>query len=125
MNVIRPVNLDLTKFHFPPMAILSIGHRISGFILFLFMPLILYLFHQATASADSFYCLQKLLLYDGWIKLSVWIVLSATSFHLFSGIRHLAMDLGFWESVYEGRTSAYRVFIVAFITTVLVGIWIW
>ena len=125
MNVIRPVNLDVTKFHFPPMAILSIGHRISGFILFLFMPVIFYLLHQATASANSFYYLQKLLLHNAWIRLSVWIMLSATSFHLFAGIRHLAMDLGFWESVREGQTSAYSVFIVSFITIILVGVWIW
>ncbi|ACJ18019.1 succinate dehydrogenase, cytochrome b556 subunit [Coxiella burnetii] len=125
MNATRPVNLDLTKFHFPPMAILSIGHRISGFVLFLCMPLMFYLLHRATASAESFYHLHQLLLHNGWIKLAVWIMLSATLFHLFAGIRHLAMDLGFWESVPEGRISAYTVFVVSFIAIVLAGVWIW
>lgn len=124
MNVIRPINLNIMKFHFPLTAILSIGHRISGFILFLFMPLMFYLLYQATSSVHSFYYLQKLLLHNGWIKFSVWIILSATSFHLFSGIRHLAMDFGFLESVHEGRTSAYKVFIASFIAIILVGVWV-
>ncbi|WP_280123649.1 succinate dehydrogenase, cytochrome b556 subunit [Coxiella endosymbiont of Ornithodoros amblus] len=125
MNTMRPVNLDLTKFHFPPMAILSIGHRISGFVLFLCMPLMFYLLHWATASAERFYHLHQLLLHNGSIKLAVWIMLSATLFHLFAGIRHLVMDLGFWESVPESRISAYAVFVASFIAIVLAGVWIW
>ena len=125
MRTEQPVNLDPTKFHFPPMAIVSICHRISGFILFLSMPLIFYLLHQATLSEASFWDLQQLLIHNHWLKVVVWITLSATFFHLFSGIRHLIMDLGFGESVRKGRITAYMVFIVSFIAMVLAGVWIW
>lgn len=125
MYIERPINLDLTRFHFPPMAIVSICHRISGFILFLCIPLMLYLLHQTTLSKASFWDLQQLLIHNHWLKIALWIMLSATLFHLFAGIRHLVMDLGFLESVREGRITAYIVFIVSLITIILAGAWIW
>ena len=125
MNATRPVNLNLTKLHFPPMAIVSVGHRISGFILFLFIPLMFYLLHTATASVESFNNLQRLLTYSVWMKLGVWIMLSAIFFHLFAGIRHLTMDFGFLESIRKGRISAYIVFLTSLISTVFTGVWIW
>ena len=125
MRTERPVNLDLTKFHFPPMAIVSICHRISGFILFLCMPLLFYLLHQTTLSEISFRDVQQLLMHSYWLKVVVWITLSATLFHLFAGIRHLIMDLGFGESLREARITAYMVFVISFISIVLAGIWIW
>ncbi|MFV9989118.1 MAG: succinate dehydrogenase, cytochrome b556 subunit [Coxiella endosymbiont of Dermacentor nuttalli] len=124
MHAERPTNLDLTKLHFPPMAIISICHRISGFILFLCMPLMFYLLHQTTLSEVSFCDFQQLL-HNYWLKVILWITLSATLFHLFSGIRHLAMDLGLWESVHESCITAYTVLAVSFITIVLAGVWIW
>ena len=125
MHTERPINLDLTKFHFPPMAIISVCHRISGFILFLCIPLMFYLLHQTTLSEASFRNLQQLFIHNYWLKIAVWVTLSATLFHLFAGIRHLAMDLGFWESGREGRITAYTVFVVSFITIILAGAWIW
>ncbi|AKQ33350.1 Succinate dehydrogenase cytochrome b556 subunit [Candidatus Coxiella mudrowiae] len=122
---VRAVNLDLTKFRFPPMALVSICHRISGFILFLCMPLMFYLLHQATLSEASFGDLQQLLIHNHWLKVAVWITFSATLFHLFAGIRHLVMDLGFGESVREGRITAYMVFVISFIAIILAGVWIW
>lgn len=125
MSTERPVNLDLTKFHFPPMALVSICHRICGFILFLSMPLMFYLLHQAVLSESSFWDLKKLLIHNHLLKFAVWITISATFFHLFAGIRHLIMDFGFAESVREGRITALTVFVISFIAIVLAGVWIW
>ncbi len=125
MKAERPINLDLTKFHFPPMAILSITHRISGVLLFLFVPLMLYLLHEAIVSAATFEHLKELLMHNAWMKLGVWIMASATAVHLFAGIRHLTMDLGFGESVRAGRISAYTVFVLSAVAVILLGVWIW
>ncbi len=121
----RPINLDLTKFHFPPMAILSISHRITGVILFLFIPLMLYLLHGAILSEASFDSIQSLVLHNAWMKLGIWIMVSATLLHFFAGLRHLIMDLGFWESVRAGRVSAYVVFTLAVVAAIWLGVWIW
>ena len=125
MNTDRPVNLDLTKFHFPPMAIVSICHRISGILLFLFLPLMFYLLYQATLSPAAFLHVQQLVNNNYWLKFLVWLMLASIIFHLFAGIRHLAMDLGFWESVREGQISAYMVFALSLITIVIAGVWVW
>jgi succinate dehydrogenase / fumarate reductase cytochrome b subunit len=120
----RPVNLDLMKFHFPPMAIVSIGHRISGILLFLGLPLLIYLLHKSLQSPDT-YASTITLVRTGWMKFLLWVVTSATFFHLVAGIRHLLMDLGFGESVPAGRASAYLVFIISIILIILAGVWIW
>ena len=125
MNTDRPVDLDLTKFHFPPMAVVSICHRISGVLLFLCLPLMFYLSHQATLSPAAFLHVQQLISNNYWLKLAVCLMLASVIFHFFAGIRHLAMDLGFWESVREGRISAYIVFAFSLIAIILVGVWIW
>lgn len=124
VNAERPVNLDLTKFRFPPMAILSVSHRISGVLLFLFTPLAIYMMHEAATSQQTFNTLIHVM-QNFWMRLAVWIGISVTLFHLMSGIRHMVMDLGFWESLHAGRISAYTVFALGFIVTVLVGVWVW
>lgn len=125
MKVERPINLDLTKFHFPPMAIVSIGHRISGVLLFLFIPLMLYLLHQSVISSTAFANLQAALTHGFWMRLWVWVMISAASFHLFAGLRHLMMDLGYGESLAAGRATAYTVFFLSAIAITLAGVWIW
>lgn len=120
----RPVNLDLTKFRFPLMAILSISHRLAGVLIFLFTPLAIYMIHEAVVSQQTFGMLTHVM-QNFWMRLAVWVGISVTLFHLLSGIRHMAMDLGFWESLRAGRMSAYVVFILGFVVTVLVGVWVW
>lgn len=124
MNKSRPVNLDLTKFHFPPMAIISICHRISGVLLFLFLPVLLYLLHQSLLSSGHFSSMQHLL-QTGGMRFLLWVILCATLFHLIAGIRHLLMDLGWGESVNAGRASAYAVIVIAVILFILSGVWLW
>lgn len=123
-NTERPVNLDLTKFRFPPMALLSIAHRISGVILFLFLPYFIYMLHQSVISQAAFIMLQEAMR-GFWMRLAMWIALSAALFHLISGIRHMIMDFGLWESERAGRCSAYTVFVLGFIVVILVGVWVW
>lgn len=125
MKAERPINLDLTKFHFPPMAIVSIAHRISGVILFLFIPLMLYLLSRAIISPTTFTNLQLSLANRVWMKFWVWVMLSAAIVHLFAGIRHLIMDLGVGESVPVARRTAYTVFILSAIAIILAGVWLW
>ena len=120
----RPVYLNLAQFHFPPMAIVSICHRISGVLLFLFLPLMLYILHQAVHSADSFAAL-TLCLQNGFMKFLVWVMLSAIWFHVVAGIRHLIMDLGIGESLNVARASSYAVFVIVAVLLIIMGVWLW
>ncbi len=101
----RPVFLDLTRIRFPVVALVSIGHRISGVMLFASLPVALYLFGLSLQSAEGFawvsalfsHVLFKLLLIP-WI----WFL----SHHLFSGIRHLLLDMEIGVEREQARFSA-------------------
>lgn len=124
MKTERPVNLNLLKFKFPVMAIVSLLHRISGVLIFLFVPFMLYILHESLISQGHFETLQDCL-HHPFAKLMIWIMLSAVLFHLVAGIRHLTMDLGFAESRTAGRITAWGVISIAVILIVLTGVWLW
>lgn len=124
MNKQRPVNLNLFTIHFPIPAIVSILHRISGFILFLCIPLFLWMLQSSLTSINQFSDLQDIL-GNIWVKLILWGMMAALLLHLIAGIRHLLMDLGFGESLKAGRFSAWLVVILSIILTLVAGVWLW
>lgn len=124
MNQKRPVNLDLGTMKFPAMAIASILHRISGLVLFLLLPFMLYFLSMSLNSAETFAELHTMLA-SPFHKLLLWAFSAALVYHLLAGIRHLLMDLGFGEDVNAGRHSAIFVIVLTVILTIFLGIWIW
>ncbi len=120
----RPVNLNLLKIHFPAPAIVSILHRLSGVIVFLFLPLLLWLLSRSLASEESFNSLHESLTYPV-LKFFTWVLFSALFGHLVAGIRHLLMDAGIGESLQAGRFTAYLTFTISAIGIVLLGVWLW
>ena len=50
----RPKNLDLTMIRLPLPGILSILHRISGAVIFLLLPVLLWLFQSSLTSPETF-----------------------------------------------------------------------
>lgn len=119
----KPVFLDLTKIQFPITAIASILHRISGFIIFLLIPLILW-FARDASTPDGFACLQSCLASPG-VKIVVWGLVAALLFHLVAGIRHLLMDIEIGETLSAAKKSAASVIIIAIILSIIAGVWIW
>ncbi len=118
------MNLDLTTIRFPAPAIASILHRISGVVLFLALPILLWLLHRSLASGSDFAAVGELLQMP-LMKLIVWGILAAVIYHLAAGVRHMLMDMGVGESLQGGRRGAYMVFAVSALLIVLTGIWIW
>lgn len=120
----RPVNLDLTTLRFPPMAIVSILHRISGVVLFLLFPAMLYFLDLSLRSEASYQSLLNTF-HSPYCKLLLWVFSAAIVYHLLAGIRHLIMDMGFGEGLDAGRRSAVTVITLSIVLTILIGIWIW
>ncbi|MGM0634122.1 MAG: succinate dehydrogenase, cytochrome b556 subunit [Pseudomonadota bacterium] len=120
----RPVNLDLTKFHFPLPAITSILHRISGVVLFAGTAVLLWLLSESLSSQQGFDRVQQWLDLLA-VKLLVWAVLAGLLFHLIAGIRHLLMDAGIGETLQGGRNGAVLVVVLSVISIVLAGVWVW
>lgn len=123
MNKKRPVNLDLTTIRFPITAIVSISHRITGVIM---LGGILVLFWMLDASLESQQSFDSLMdvLANPLMKLVLWLILAALSFHFSFGIRHLIMDVGYAESLEGGRFSAKVAIAAAGVLTLAALGWI-
>ncbi|OGT64278.1 MAG: succinate dehydrogenase, cytochrome b556 subunit [Gammaproteobacteria bacterium RIFCSPHIGHO2_12_FULL_45_9] len=121
----HPVNLDLLHFKFPITAILSIGHRIAGVLMFLLLPLALWMLGESLRSADDFDRLVLGLQQCFILQALVWVLLSATWFHLLAGVRHLCMDCGWGETFQMGSCTARLVFVLFAIGCIGLGVWIW
>lgn len=120
----RPVNLDLTKFHFPLPAITSILHRISGVIIFVGTAILLWLLAESLSSEQGFQRVAEWL-QSPLVKLIVWGTLAGLLYHLIAGVRHLLMDAGIGETLQAGRQGAIAIIVLSVISIVLAGVWIW
>jgi len=120
----RPINLALTSFSYPPMMIVSILHRISGVVLFVLLPVMLYFFSLSLQSSVSFAQLQSQLT-EPLYKFVFWVFGAALIYHVLAGIRHVVMDCGFGESLVAGRRSAQFVIVLALVLSLWFGVVLW
>lgn len=120
----RPKNLNLLTIRFPVPAIVSILHRISGVILYLLIPLILWALSLSLSSPDDFDTLHQFLS-SPLMKLLMWGFLSAFIYHFFAGIRHLLMDIHIGDELKSGRLSAQITIVLSAVFILLAGIWLW
>jgi succinate dehydrogenase / fumarate reductase, cytochrome b subunit len=124
MNKKRPINLDLTTIHFPITAIASILHRISGIILFLYAPFLIWLLDQSLSSSTHFLNLQSNLS-EPFMKWLIWLFLASIFYHLLAGIRHILMDFHIGESLRTGRLGAKLTIGISVVLTLFAGVWLW
>jgi len=104
----RPVFLDLTRIDMPVMAALSIAHRITGVLMILSIPLVIYLLDLSLASPQGYETVISL--FDsGLFRLIVLLILWCFAHHFFAGIRYFMLDLDIGVNVEAGRKSAWYV----------------
>ena len=109
-NKKRPVFLNLLRIHMPATAILSIGHRISGVLLFLAIPLFLYLF-ELSLSGQAGFDQVKTFLGSGLIKIVCIVMLWGLIHHLLAGLRFLLLDIHVGMSKSMAKNSAWLIHI--------------
>ncbi|WP_455223512.1 succinate dehydrogenase, cytochrome b556 subunit [Kaarinaea lacus] len=115
-----PKYLNLLKIKMPVAAVVSIGHRISGFLLVIAIPFVIYAFQQSISSAeayDSIIATLKHPFFTGILVLLIWSFLH----HLFAGIRFLLIDIDVGVSRLMARASAWLVLGLAVLMTILVA----
>jgi succinate dehydrogenase / fumarate reductase cytochrome b subunit len=119
----RPVNLELTSF-MPASAIASILHRVSGVVFFFALIFVIVAWTISLQSPEGFELAKSLM--QGVIgKVIVIAILAALSFHTIVGLRHLVMDMGYWEELESGNLSAKLSIAIWVVTVILAGVWIW
>ena len=121
----RPKYYELNLAHHWAPAVLSIFHRVSGFLLFFpLLPALLYVMQTGLGSESEF---------ERWrgffaLPLVKLLFLGATWLyaHVFSvGLRYLVLDLHVGTAKESARASARAVFVRGIVTTLLVGWRIW
>lgn len=120
----RPKHLNLFKIHLPITGIASINHRVSGLILFLAIPVSLYLFQQSLIS-EAAYKDALSYLSSPWVKLALVFLLWSFVHHLLAGFRFLLIDQNLWVTLSSARKTAWVVvFAAVIITLVISGVWL-
>jgi len=120
----RPVNLDLTTIKLPLPGFASILHRVSGFAIFLALPILLWVLDQSLMSEESFGELQNVL--SGFlVKFVLFAILAGLIFHLIAGIKHLLMDAGIGETLEGARRGAGITLVLSGLLILIAGAWLW
>lgn len=120
----RPVNLDLSTIKMHAAANASILHRVSGVIMVFAIGILLWTLSLSLSSAEGFTQVETLLS-GTFFKIIILGTLSALIYHLLGGIRHLFMDLGYFEELASGNATAKLIIALWLVLTVVVGVRLW
>lgn len=118
---------DLTTYRLPAAGWVSILHRVSGALMFLLLPLIVWLFDTSVSSELSYERFTSafsvgLGFAPGWLfKLVVLAVIWAYLHHLIAGIRHLYMDARHAVTKQFGKSSAIATLTLSIGLTLVLG----
>ena len=119
---------DLPSYRLPAPGQVSILHRISGMLMFLLMPFIIWMFDTSLSSEISFARFRAafnigLGFVPGFVvKLVALALIWAFLHHFIAGLRHVWMDMSHPAMTKEaGRKSAQFTLIAAVLLTVVLG----
>ncbi len=118
---------DIVSYRLPPAGIVSILHRISGAVMFLLMPLFIWLFDTSVSSEVSYESFTAAFgagigFVPGiLVKLVVLGLIWAYLLHFIAGVRHLWMDATHSVTKEQGKSSAVLTLGLSSVLTVLLG----
>jgi len=114
----RPVFLNLFQIRLPLPGIVSIAHRISGMLLFLALPLFLFLLMVSLRDEQGYTWVQGLLSAP---QFSIVLILIFWSFwhHLLGGIRFLLLDLELGLDKTTSQKTAGLVLVMSIVAAIL------
>ena len=128
----RPVyrNIDvlqIMKYRLPPAGIVSILHRVSGVMMFVLMPFIIWMFDTSLTSEISYAQFSAVFaggvgFVPGWFF--KWVALAliwAFLHHFIAGVRHLWMDATHAVTKEFGQASALVTLGLSVVLTLLLG----
>lgn len=119
---------DLPSYRLPAAGWVSILHRMSGAILFLLLPFVIWMFDTSVSSEISFERFKSIFnsgfgMIPGWlIKLIALALIWAYLHHLIAGLRHLFMDARHAVTKEFGKSSAIATLAIGTGMTFLLGL---
>ena len=118
---------DLPTYRLPAAGWVSILHRVSGALMFILMPFIIWMFDTSISSEISFARFAAAFtvgigFVPGWfIKLVTLGLIWAFLHHFIAGVRHLWMDINHAVSKEFGKSSAIVTLALGTGLTILLG----
>jgi len=118
---------EIRNYRLPPAGIVSILHRVSGAILFVLLPFVVWLFDVSVTSEISFESFRSAFVagigfVPGWfVKLVCLGLIWGYLHHFTAGVRHLWMDATHSVTKEQGRSSAIATLVISLGLTVLLG----
>jgi succinate dehydrogenase / fumarate reductase, cytochrome b subunit len=119
--------VDALGYRLPLAGWVSILHRASGGLMFVLLPLIIWLFDLSVSSEPSFESFKAVFnagfgWVPGWLlKIVLLALIWAYLHHLIAGVRHLWMDATHSVSVQHGRVSAIVTLASSVFLTLVLG----
>jgi succinate dehydrogenase / fumarate reductase cytochrome b subunit len=125
----RNLNLfnDVRTYRLPLAGIISILHRLSGMLMFILLPLVIWMFDTSVSSEISFGRFSAaftagLGFVPGWlIKLVTLALIWSYLHHLAAGVRHLYLDVSHKTTKDFGRQSAAATLVFSVGLTLILG----
>jgi len=130
MSKPRPGPMKLTdalQYRLPLAGVVSILHRVSGLIMFVLMPFIIWMFDTSLSSEVSYERFTAAFsvglgpLPGVLVKLVALALIWAYLHHLIAGVRHVWMDVAHSVSKEQGRSSAVFTMAASIALTLLLG----
>jgi succinate dehydrogenase / fumarate reductase, cytochrome b subunit len=119
--------LDALGYRLPLAAIVSILHRVSGGLMFILLPFIIWMFDTSLTSEVSYARFTAVFaagfgFVPGWfVKLAALALIWAYLHHFVAGVRHLWMDATHAVTLEFGRQSAIVTLAVSVVLTLALG----
>jgi len=118
---------QILSYRLPPAGIVSILHRVSGAVMFLLMPFVIWMFDASVSSEISFEGFTSAFVagvgvVPGWFfKLVALALIWAYLHHFIAGVRHLWMDVTHSVTKQFGHSSAVFTLAASVLLTLLLG----
>jgi succinate dehydrogenase / fumarate reductase, cytochrome b subunit len=119
--------VDLPTYRLPAAGFVSILHRISGFVMFLLLPFVVWMFDTSVSSEISFAKFKAAFNVGiGFVpgilvQLVALVLIWAYLHHLIAGVRHLYMDAHHAVSKEFGKSSAVVTLVLSLGLTAALG----
>ena len=119
--------VDALQYRLPVAGLVSILHRVSGVLMFVLLPFIVWMFDKSVSSEISYDSFTSAFVAGiGFVpafvvKLVVLALVWAYLHHAVAGIRHLWMDATHSVSKQQGRSSAIATFAISLVLTAALG----
>ena len=118
---------QIVAYRLPPAGIVSILHRVSGVLMFLLLPFVVWLFDLSVSSEVSYDRFRSAFIagagfLPGWfLKLVVLALIWGYLHHLIAGVRHLWMDATHAVTKEFGHLSAVATLALSVLLTLALG----